>query len=47
MAPVAAAGASSIGAWPLLLGLAAIATIAAVVLMNDDDDGEINLPISP
>ena len=43
-APVAAGG---INALPLLLGLAAIAAIAAVVLKHDDDDGEIDLPISP
>jgi hypothetical protein len=30
-----------------LLGLAAIAAIAVVVLKNNDSDGEINLPISP
>ena len=46
LAPVAAGG-SSIGALPLLLGLAAIAAIAAVVLKHNDTDGEINLPISP
>ena len=46
IAPVAAGG-SSIGALPLLLGLAAIVAIAAVVLKQNDSDGEINLPISP
>jgi hypothetical protein len=45
VAPAAVGG--GIGALPLLLGLAAIAGIAAVLLMNDDSDGEINLPISP
>jgi hypothetical protein len=31
-----------------LLGLAAIAAIAVIVLKHsDEDDGEINLPISP
>jgi hypothetical protein len=36
-----------VGALPLLLGLVAIVAIAAVVLNDDDTDGEINLPISP
>lgn len=47
VAPVAVAGGSSIGALPLLLGLAAIVAIAAVVLKHNDRDGQINLPISP
>jgi hypothetical protein len=47
VAPVAVAGGSSIGALPLLLGLAAIVAFAAIVLKNNDSDGEINLPISP
>jgi hypothetical protein len=47
LAPVAETG-TGIGALPLLVGLAAIAAIAAIVLIHsDDDDGEINLPISP
>ena len=41
--PVASAG---IPILPLLLGLAAIAGFAAI-LLNDDDEGEVNLPISP
>jgi hypothetical protein len=45
VAPAAVGG--GIGALPLLLGLAAIAAIAAVVLKHEDTDGEINLPISP
>ena len=45
VAPVATG--SSVGVLPLLLGLAAIAAVAAVVLHDNDDDGEINLPISP
>ena len=47
--PVAAApvASSGIGVLPLLLGLAAIAAFAALVLNDDDDDGEVNLPISP
>ena len=47
VAPVAVAGGSSIGALPLLVGLAAIVAFAAIVLKNNDSDGEINLPISP
>jgi hypothetical protein len=35
-----------IGVLPILGGLAAIA-IVAVLLLNDDEDGRINLPISP
>jgi hypothetical protein len=46
VAPVAPPG-GGIGALPLLLGLAAIVAIAAIVLKHDDEDGEINLPISP
>ena len=45
VAPVAVGG--TIGALPLLVGLAAIVAIAAVVLKHKDTDGEINLPISP
>ena len=45
LAPAAVGG--GIGALPLLIGLAAIAAFAAVVLKHDDLDGEINLPISP
>jgi hypothetical protein len=47
LAPVAVGGGSSIGALPLLVGLAAIVALAAVVLKHNDSDGEINLPISP
>ena len=44
--PAAVGG--GVGALPLLLGLAAIAALAAVVLVHsDEDDGEIILPISP
>ncbi len=39
--------ASGIGALPLLAGLAAIAVIAALLLNNNNDNGEIVLPISP
>ena len=46
-APVAVGGGGTIGALPLLVGLAAIVAIAAVVLKHKDTDGEINLPISP
>lgn len=46
IAPAAVAE-SSLGAIPLLLGLAAIAAIAIVVLKHNDSSGEINLPISP
>ena len=35
-----------IGILPIVAGLAAIA-IVAVLLLNDDDDGRIDLPISP
>jgi hypothetical protein len=45
VAPAAVGG--GVGALPLLLGLAAVAAIAAVVLKHSDEDGEINLPISP
>jgi hypothetical protein len=45
VAPAAVGG--GIGALPLLLGLAAIAAIAAVVLKHNDKNGQINLPISP
>ena len=47
VAPVAVGGGGTIGALPLLVGLAAIVAIAAVVLKHKDTDGEINLPISP
>lgn len=47
VAPMAMAGGSSIGALPLLVGLAAIVALAAIVLKHDESDGEINLPISP
>ena len=40
-------GAGTVGALPLLVGLAAIVTLAAVVIKHNDSDGEINLPISP
>ena len=43
---VAPSTGTTVGALPLLVGLAAIVAIAAVVLKHDDDDGEINLPIS-
>jgi len=36
-----------VGALPLLLGLAAIVGIAAVVLASSEENGEIDLPISP
>jgi hypothetical protein len=45
VAPAAVGG--GVGALPLLLGLAAIAAIAAVVLKHSDKNGQINLPISP
>ena len=46
VAPAAVGG--GVGALPLLLGLAAVAVLAAIVLKHsDEDDGEINLPISP
>ena len=45
--PMAMAGGSSIGALPLLVGVAAIVGLAAIVLKHSDSDGEINLPISP
>jgi hypothetical protein len=45
-APVAV-GSTSVGALPLLLGLAAIVSLAAIVIKHSDSDGEINLPISP
>ena len=45
LAPIAAP-AGGIGVLPLLVGLAAIIGVAAV-LLNSDDDGEIDLPISP
>jgi hypothetical protein len=35
-----------IGVLPIVAGLAAIA-IVAVLVLNDDDDGRIDLPISP
>ena len=38
---------SGLGAIPLLLGLAAIAALAIVVLKHNDSSGEIDLPISP
>lgn len=44
---MAMAGGSSIGALPLLVGVAAIVGLAAIVLKHSDSDGEINLPISP
>jgi hypothetical protein len=47
VAPVAVGGGGTIGALPLLVGLAAIVAIAAVVLKHNDRNGEINLPISP
>jgi hypothetical protein len=37
----------SFGLLPLLLGLAAIAGLAALVLSDDDSDGNIELPLSP
>ena len=46
VAPAAVGG--GVGALPLLLGLGAVAVLAAIVLKHsDEDDGEINLPISP
>ena len=44
--PVAPSAGGGIGALPLLASLAAIVILAAVVIKHDDDDGEINLPIS-
>ena len=38
---------TGLGAIPLLLGLAAIAALAIVVLKHNDSSGEIDLPISP
>ena len=37
---------SSVGVLPLLAGLTAIVVLAAVVIKDGDNDGEINLPIS-
>lgn len=45
VAPAAVGG--GVNALPLLLGLAAIAAVAAVILAKSDKNGEINLPISP
>ena len=36
-----------IAAFPLLAGLAAIVGLAAIILGNRTDDGNIDLPISP
>ena len=44
--PVVEAG-PGIGMWPLLLGLAAVAGIAALLLLSDDDDDGDTTPISP
>ena len=33
--------------WPLWVGLGAVAIFIAWDLLEDDDDGEIQLPISP
>lgn len=46
IAPTAPA-ATGVGALPLLLGLAAIVGIAAVLLASSEENGEIDLPISP
>jgi len=47
IAPIPPA-ASNVGALPFLLGLASIVGIAAIIrASSDDDDGEIDLPISP
>ena len=43
--PVVASSGAAI--WPLFLGLAAIAAIAAVVLTSDHHNGHIDLPVSP
>jgi len=46
VAPVVAGG--GIGVLPLLLGLAALAGAAAILLRNNgDNDGEIVIPVSP
>jgi len=45
-APLAPAT-GGIAAFPLLAGLAAIVGLAALILSNRSEDGEINLPISP
>ena len=46
-AAVAPAAGGGVGALPLLLGLAAIAGIAAVILAKSDKDGDIDLPLPP
>ena len=46
LAPVVPAS-GSIGALPFLVGLAAIVGFAAIVLKHENDNGVINLPISP
>jgi hypothetical protein len=33
--------------WPLWLGLGAVIIFIGWDLLDDDDDGEVNLPISP
>ena len=47
--PVAASGGGGIGVLPLLLGLAALAGLAALLLGNNDDDDDdiVARPISP
>jgi hypothetical protein len=48
LAAAPAPGVGTVGAFPLLLGLTAIAAAAATFLIFDDEkDGRINLPISP
>ena len=39
-------GDGGIGTWPLLLGLAALVGLAALLLLDDDGDGDLE-PISP
>ena len=46
VAPIAPA-ATGVGALPILVGLAAVVGMAAIVLAHHDEDGEIDLPISP
>ena len=45
-APAPIVASSGVAIWPLLLGLAAIAGVAAV-LLSKDSHGDIDLPVSP
>jgi len=45
--PVESVGGGGIGTLPLLLGLAAIAGVAAYFLLKDDNDDEDTTPVSP